>query len=88
VLSARQDDFYGKHMYNNFGDIGTAVRELVDEFQRHDAKGKSMATLEDMQVRDFSLSRICLRGGQGGDMCSCAHAMAKRDLRVLGQSLD
>ena len=56
VLSARQDDFYRKHMYNSFGDIGTAVKDLVDEFQRHSAKGKSMNTLEEMQsfVENYS----------------------------------
>lgn len=56
VLSARQDDFYRKHMYNNFGDIGTAVKDLVDEFQRHSAKGQSMNTLEEMQsfVENYS----------------------------------
>ena len=56
VLSARQDDFYKKHMYNNFGDIGTAVKDLVDDFQRHSAKGKSMDSLEDMQsfVENYS----------------------------------
>ena len=43
-------------MYNNFGDIGTAVKDLVDEFQRHSAKGKSMNTLEEMQsfVENYS----------------------------------
>lgn len=56
VLSAQQDDFYRKHMYNNFGDIGTAVKDLVDEFQRHNARGKSMNTLEEMQsfVENYS----------------------------------
>ena len=26
VLSSRQDDFYKRHMYSNFGDLGTAVQ--------------------------------------------------------------
>ncbi len=26
VLSARQDDFYRRNMYANFGDIGVAVK--------------------------------------------------------------
>ena len=35
VLAARHDDFYKRHMYSNFGDIGMAVKDLVEEFQRH-----------------------------------------------------
>ena len=56
VLSARQDDFYQRHMYANFGDMGTAVKELVDAFQSHTATTKNVATIEDMQnfVENFS----------------------------------
>ena len=38
-----------KHMYNNFGDIGMAVKDLVDDFQRHNTQGRNVSTLEDMQ---------------------------------------
>ena len=38
-----------KHMYNNFGDIGMAVKDLVDDFQRHNTQGRNVNTLEDMQ---------------------------------------
>lgn len=56
VLSARQDDFYQRHMYANFGDMGTAVKELVDAFQSQTATTKNVATIEDMQnfVENFS----------------------------------
>ncbi|KAK9839536.1 hypothetical protein WJX81_008245 [Elliptochloris bilobata] len=56
VLSARQDDFYRRHMYANFGDMGTAVKELVDAFQSQTANTKNVATIEDMQdfVEKFS----------------------------------
>ncbi|KAK9815570.1 hypothetical protein WJX72_006038 [[Myrmecia] bisecta] len=56
VLAARQDEFYRKHMYANFGDIGTAVKELVDEFQKHTTHTKNISTVEDMQnfVENFS----------------------------------
>ena len=51
VLSARQDDFYRRHMYSNFGDAGAAVKGLVDEFQRQSASSQNINTIEDMQVR-------------------------------------
>lgn len=56
VLSARQDDFYRRYMYANFGDLGTAVKELVDAFQSQTAHTKNVATIEDMQnfVEKFS----------------------------------
>ena len=56
VLSARQDDFYRKHMYANFGDIGAAVKDLVDEFQKQSTSSRNINTIEDMQnfVENFS----------------------------------
>jgi hypothetical protein len=33
VMAAWQDPFYQRNMYANFGDIGVAVKQLVDEFQ-------------------------------------------------------
>ena len=29
VLSSRQDEFYKRHMYSNFGDLGSAVQVLA-----------------------------------------------------------
>lgn len=56
VLSARQDDFFKKNMYSNFGDLGTAVKSLVDEFQRHTANSRNLNTIHEMQnfVENFS----------------------------------
>lgn len=51
VLSYRQDEFFRKNMYANFGDIGSAVKELVDEFQKQTSNTKRINTIEDMQVR-------------------------------------
>ena len=50
VLSYRQDEFFRKNMYANFGDIGSAVKELVDEFQKQTSNTKRINTIEDMQV--------------------------------------
>lgn len=56
VLSARQDEFYKRHMYSNFGDIGAAVKDLVDEFQKQTTSSRNINTIEDMQnfVENFS----------------------------------
>ena len=56
VMSARQDEFYQKHMYSNFGDIGMAVKTLVDEFQKQNSRGQNVSSLEDMQnfVENYS----------------------------------
>lgn len=50
VLSYRQDEFFHKNMYANFGDIGSAVKELVDDFQKQTTNTKRINTIEDMQV--------------------------------------
>ena len=55
VLSARQDDFYRRHMYSNFGDAGAAVKSLVDEFQRQTTSSQNINTIEDMQVATLSV---------------------------------
>ena len=57
VLSYRQDDFFRKNMYANFGDIGSAVKELVDEFQKQTSNTKRIDTIEDMQVTSTGLTR-------------------------------
>jgi vacuolar protein sorting-associated protein 45 len=33
VLSITQDDFFCKHMHSNFGDLGLAVKAMLDEYQ-------------------------------------------------------
>lgn len=50
VLSANQDRFFRSNMYKNFGDIGAAVKDLVDEFQRHSARSHDVSTVEEMQA--------------------------------------
>lgn len=56
VLSAEQDSFYKENMFNNFGDLGTSVRALVEQYQ---SKSKQSAvavnSIEDMKafVKNF-----------------------------------
>ena len=54
VLSARQDPFYARHMYANFGDAGAAVKDLVDEFQKQTTSSRHISTIEDMQVQSLN----------------------------------
>ena len=77
VLSARQDDFYRRHMYSNFGDAGAAVKSLVDEFQRQTTSSQNINTIEDMQVR-ATVSSCTSQGHTGWAMklaaADCMHA--------------
>ncbi|CAH1112646.1 unnamed protein product [Psylliodes chrysocephalus] len=43
VLSVEQDTFYAKNIFMNYGEIGTNIKELMDQFQ---AKAKSHQKIE------------------------------------------
>jgi len=49
VLSARQDEFFKKNMYNNYGDVGIAVRELVENFEKQTNSNHNISSIEDMK---------------------------------------
>lgn len=49
VLSARQDDFYRRNMYANYGDLGNAVKELLDRYQSQTNSAKNIKSIQDMQ---------------------------------------
>ncbi|CAN6543562.1 hypothetical protein ACFX13_034774 [Malus domestica] len=48
VLSSEQDAFFKKNMYENFGDIGMNIKQLVDEFQQISKSNQNIQTIEDM----------------------------------------
>ncbi|EFN56021.1 hypothetical protein CHLNCDRAFT_22879 [Chlorella variabilis] len=48
VLSARQDPFFRANMYSNFGDLGMAVKELVDTAGREHRSAREFQTLDQM----------------------------------------
>ncbi|KAL6211209.1 hypothetical protein ACLB2K_016436 [Fragaria x ananassa] len=48
VLSSEQDEFFKKNMYENFGDIGMNIKQLVDEFQHISKSNQNIQTIEDM----------------------------------------
>ncbi|KAI8569569.1 hypothetical protein RHMOL_Rhmol02G0288500 [Rhododendron molle] len=48
VLSSEQDAFFKANMYENFGDIGLNIKQMVDEFQLVAKSNQSIQTIEDM----------------------------------------
>uniref|UniRef100_K3WVQ4 Vacuolar protein sorting-associated protein 45 n=1 Tax=Globisporangium ultimum (strain ATCC 200006 / CBS 805.95 / DAOM BR144) TaxID=431595 RepID=K3WVQ4_GLOUD len=49
VLSATSDSFFEKHMNANFGDLGMAVKKLVDEYQAKTQTHENIQSIDDMQ---------------------------------------
>ncbi|KAJ1455209.1 Sec1-like protein [Pelagophyceae sp. CCMP2097] len=49
VLSCTQDAFFAKHRHANFGDLGTAVKTLLDDYQKTTKMNEKISTIEDMQ---------------------------------------
>ena len=47
-LSADADAFYRANMYENYGDLGVAVKAMVDEFQGMHQSTTSVQSIEDM----------------------------------------
>lgn len=49
VVSCTQDEFFAKNRYANFGDLGTAVKNLLDDYQKASKKNENLTSIEDMQ---------------------------------------
>jgi len=49
VLSVTQDKFFEQHMHANFGDLGMAVKKMLDEYQKHTKSNENIQSIEDMQ---------------------------------------
>ena len=49
VLSPTQDEFFAKNRFANFGDLGAAVKALLEEYQRYAKKNENINSIEDMQ---------------------------------------
>lgn len=50
VLSSEQDPFYKKYMFSNFGDLGAAVKGMVEVFEQRVKTNRKIDTLEEMQT--------------------------------------
>lgn len=49
VLSSQQDEFFKKEMYNNYGELGIEIKNLVDSFQEASKMNHNIQSIEDMQ---------------------------------------
>ncbi|KAE9003270.1 Vacuolar protein sorting-associated protein 45 [Phytophthora rubi] len=49
VLSTTSDDFYAQHVHANFGDLGMAVKQLVDKYQAQTQTHENIQSIDDMQ---------------------------------------
>eukprot|EP00808_Paulinella_micropora_P011765 g60228.t1 len=49
VLSSTHDRFYKGSMYLNFGDLGSSVKDLVQQLQQNTKSTANIETIEDMQ---------------------------------------
>lgn len=50
VLSTTQDVFFARNRFANFGDLGTAVKSLLDDYQKKAKMNESISSIEDMQA--------------------------------------
>ena len=51
VLSSTQDAFFAKNRYANFGELGSAIKEMLDEYQRNSKTNapENLTSIKDMQ---------------------------------------
>ena len=49
VLSADQDPFFNTHMYSSFGELGVAVKTIMEEYQGERKMHDNISSIEDMQ---------------------------------------
>lgn len=49
VLSTTQDEFFSRNRYSNFGDLGAAVKKMLDDYQKASKKNENISSIEDMQ---------------------------------------
>mmetsp|Transcript_40698 Transcript_40698/g.91494 ORF Transcript_40698/g.91494 Transcript_40698/m.91494 type:complete len:554 (-) Transcript_40698:218-1879(-) len=50
VLSSTQDEFFARHRHSNYGDLGQAIKELLDNYQREAKMNEKLSSVEDMQA--------------------------------------
>ena len=50
VLSCTQDAFFARHRHSNYGDLGGAIKVLLEDYQRQAKMNETISSVEDMQV--------------------------------------
>ncbi|CAG9482417.1 vacuolar protein sorting-associated protein 45, putative [Plasmodium vivax] len=49
VMSCMYDDFYNEHLFDNFGDLGKAVKTYVDMYQEETSRKSNLESIDDIQ---------------------------------------
>ncbi|ANQ06341.1 Uncharacterized protein PCOAH_00009500 [Plasmodium coatneyi] len=49
VMSCIYDDFYNEHLFDNFGDLGKAVKTYVDMYQEETSRKSNLESIDDIQ---------------------------------------
>ncbi|KAG1681582.1 hypothetical protein FOA52_014090 [Chlamydomonas sp. UWO 241] len=49
VLDAQTDDFFAKHRFSNYGEVGMDVKSLLDVYQSKSTRHKNVESLDDMK---------------------------------------
>jgi len=49
VLSSTQDNFFAAHRHSNYGDLGGAIKNLLDSYQRDAKMNEQISSVSDMQ---------------------------------------
>ena len=93
VLSPLQDTFYAKNLYNNFGDLGMAVKSLVDAVSAEGRQGRDFHSLDDMASFVENLPEMSHQQGVTAKhvaiMTELSHAVERRGLmQVSGVEQD
>ena len=93
VLSPGQDPFFAATMYQNFGDVGMAVKGLVDAVSRDSRHARDFQSLDDMASFVENLPEMSHQQGVTAKhvalMSEWSHAVEQRGLmRVSGVEQD
>jgi vacuolar protein sorting-associated protein 45 len=55
VLSCTQDSFFAQNRHANYGDLGGAIKDLLDNYQKQAKMNENISSIEDMQVPYLSV---------------------------------
>lgn len=87
VLSSAQDRFFHDNMYSNFGDVGMAVKDLVDSVGRDTLQRKDFQSIDDMASFVEALPDMTAQQGLTAKhvtlMSELSHAVERRQLMEI-----
>lgn len=84
VVGSEADPFFKTNMYENYGDLGNNVKELVDEFAQDSNQHSSITTVADMQHFVEAYPEFRAKGGHVSKHVTLLTEMSKIvDKRIL-----